>query len=372
MLEDFHKELDYCTYCPKMCSFACPVSTVEQNEMTTPWGKMQAANLVLKGLLPLTEEVASLAYKCTNCKLCQQYCVHETDVASALGELRKMAVKQHVEPRAMVGFLEKFHQHNNPFNKDLLATLAPLIPDKFKNPDADVIFFIGCSAIAQTPEVIADAFSLFDKLGIDNVGVYLDPIQCCGYPLITGGVEDEFEDVAELHFQGLRRYRTIISASPSCTYTLKVTYAKYHFNLSSRVMTLTQFLRPYLKNANYVLKKKIPQRFMYQDPCYLGRYLGEYDNPRELLTLVTSRAPVEFHDHREKSACCGQGGCYSITSKEFSNAVSKLRLAEAKERHIQTVVTHCPSCVSKFRKADKNMTIKDIITFLNEAIEANA
>lgn len=368
MLEEFSKELDYCTYCPKMCSFSCPVSTVENNESTTPWGKMQAANLVRKGLLPLTEEVAALAYKCTACRLCEQYCEHHIDVASILLDFRKLAVEQHVAPRALMGFLDKFHLHNNPFGKDLLAVLEPLVPEKYRNPHAQTAYFVGCATIAQTPEVIVDTFSLFDKLGVEDVCVYLDPIQCCGYPLVTGGIEEEFEDIAELHYQGLRRYRHIISASPSCVHTLKTVYAKYHFNLESRLMTMTQFLKPYIENSNYVLNKHIAQRFLYQDPCYLGRYLGEYDTPRQMLEIATSRPPLEFHENREKSACCGQGGCYSITSPEFSNEVSRRRLSEAKERHISTVVTHCPSCVSKLRKNGEGMKIMDIVSFLNEAI----
>jgi Fe-S oxidoreductase len=152
---------------------------------------------------------------------------------------------------------------------------------------------------------------------------------------------------------------------------MKELYGRYHFSLGSRPMTMTQFLKPYLENANYTLNKKVTQRFMYQDPCYLGRYLGEYDTPRDLLTRTTSRAPLEFHDHREKSVCCGQGGCFSVTSLKSSDEISRRRLAEAKEKHVTTIVTHCPSCVSKFRKTSDGMQIVDIVSFLNEAISSH-
>ncbi len=369
MFEQFEKELEYCTYCPKMCTFSCPVSTAEQDEMTSPWGKMQSVNLVRKGLIPMSEEVAALSYKCTNCGLCQEYCVHKNDVAKVLNEARKLAVETHVEPRAMQGFLEKFHLYQNPFGKDLRGKLEELVPEKYRNPDAEVLYFASCTAIAQTPELIVDALSLFDKLGIEGVAVYLDPLQCCGYPLITGGVEDEFEEIAELQYEALRRYRYIVSASPTCIYTFRETYKTYHFDLGNRPMTMTQFIAPYLKNTNFVLKKKVAERVIYQDPCYLGRYLKEFDTPRDLIALATSREPLEFAENREKSTCCGQGGCFSVTSPDSSDLIAKRRLDEVRERHIGTLVTHCPSCVNKFRKNSSGLQVMDIISFLNEAID---
>jgi len=48
--------LEYCTYCPKMCRHACPVSTATARETWIPQAKMSTLNLARKQHLPFTRE----------------------------------------------------------------------------------------------------------------------------------------------------------------------------------------------------------------------------------------------------------------------------------------------------------------------------
>ncbi len=78
----------YCTYCPKVCRFACPVSEATHSETTSTWGKMTEANLVTLGQRPLEEGGAKALYACTGCMRCRTYCKHENEVGFALFSAR--------------------------------------------------------------------------------------------------------------------------------------------------------------------------------------------------------------------------------------------------------------------------------------------
>ena len=372
MLESSEKLMEYCTACPRLCQSACPVSMTSGNESFSPWGLMQTLNLVRKGEIPFNEEVAALAYQCTTCRVCTTQCDHGNVIPPVLHEVRVEAVKKEMAPQSIAGFLTKFHRHNNPFSKDLLQKLKSVLPASYLEKDYSTVYFPSCTTIAKCPDVIRDTFQLFEKLRINFVGAYPETVQCCGYPLIVAGMEDEFLDIAEVNFHALKKYKTIVSGSPACVYTLRETYKKYAFGLGKRVVTINQFLDPYLHNINYRIKKHIRTKLMYHDPCYSCRYLNEVDLPRELIGLVSGHEPIEFFKNRETSACSGQGGCYSVVSKATSDEIARRRLEEVTEKNVQTLVTQCPSCVHKFRKNSERLIVKDLVSYLNDCIEGSA
>ncbi|HBF12178.1 MAG TPA: hypothetical protein DDW49_02105 [Deltaproteobacteria bacterium] len=373
MLEEFATLMDYCTYCPRLCQSACPVLTVGGNESHSPWGLMQTMNLLRKGEISLDSEVAALSYQCLTCRACTTLCEHLNVIPPVLHEVRKEAAKKDLAPAEIMGFLAKFHKHGNPFSKDLLTTLKQIVPAKYFEAGNPIVYLASCTTIAKAPEVIRDTFELFEKLGIDNVGIYPETMQCCGFPLISAGMEEEFVDVAELNFHALKKFKTIISGSPSCVYTLKETYKEYDFNLQPKVVTINEFLEPHLKKNKLVFKKNKAREVMFHDPCYRSRYLGEIELPRELMGMVHKEPLKEFFHHGEKSGCSGQGGCFSVVSQDVSNQIAKVRLDEVYEKGADTLVTQCPSCIHKFRKNDHgHLAVMDLVSFLNSAIQGVA
>jgi len=135
------------------------------------------------------------------------------------------------------------------------------------------------------------------------------------------------------------------------------------------VVSINQFIEPYIHNINYRVKKNIRTRLMFHDPCYQTRYLNETDLPRELISQISGYQAMEFFNHGKKTQCSGQGGCFSIVSKNTSDEVAKERLAEVTEKKVQTLVTQCPSCVYKFRKNSRRLVVKDLISYLNDCVE---
>jgi Fe-S oxidoreductase len=92
---------------------------------------------------------------------------------------------------------------------------------------------------------------------------------------------------------------------------------------------------------------------VYHDPCYLGRYRGTYDAPREVLSRRAE--VVEAPRHRERSFCCGAGGGMMFLGEEQGERVNTTRAKELSGTGAATVATACPFCQSMFKDALKSV-----------------
>lgn len=86
-------ELDTCTYCPKLCRYACPVAEASGRETFTPWGLMSRGALIQRGLLPMDQATAVQWSHCTGCGRCTAACKHEIPVAEIIREARAEAAE---------------------------------------------------------------------------------------------------------------------------------------------------------------------------------------------------------------------------------------------------------------------------------------
>src|SRR3990170_1181595 len=91
--------LEYCSYCPKMCRHACPVSTASGREALIPQAKMAGLAQLLKGNEPWTRETTEPLWGCTGCRHCTEYCEHGVLPGATLFAGRVEAVRRGVGRR---------------------------------------------------------------------------------------------------------------------------------------------------------------------------------------------------------------------------------------------------------------------------------
>jgi len=110
----------------------------------------------------------------------------------------------------------------------------------------------------------------------------------------------------------------------------------------------------------------------FHDPCYLGRYAGHVDEPRELVARFGGdlKEPVR---NRENPFCCGAGGGLLFEEKEEGTRISDVRFRQLSETGAGTVVTACPFCsiMLKGAQASTQATIQvvDLMTFVNGRLQ---
>ena len=113
----------------------------------------------------------------------------------------------------------------------------------------------------------------------------------------------------------------------------------------------------------------------FHDPCYLGRYGGEYEAPRDLVrSALGGRSLVEMDDSREASFCCGAGGGNMWYEMEDEDRMNLARVRQAAETGAGTVATACSYCMIMMDDAVKvdgredSLQIKDVAELVAERL----
>src|SRR5262245_15960472 len=105
---DPHTQLEYCTYCPKMCRHACPVSNASGVETYIPQAKMATLHRVRRGNEPWAPETTERLWACTGCGHCTTYCLHGVTPGVTLFAGRAEAVRRGVGHAALERYPERF------------------------------------------------------------------------------------------------------------------------------------------------------------------------------------------------------------------------------------------------------------------------
>ena len=90
---------------------------------------------------------------------------------------------------------------------------------------------------------------------------------------------------------------------------------------------------------------------MWHDPCDIGRHLGIYEPPREILRAIPGLKLAEFAENRNFAKCCGGGGGFKAYDTPMSLAIAEKRVLAAIAAGADTVVSACPTCKSNLSQA---------------------
>ncbi|MFW9831046.1 MAG: (Fe-S)-binding protein, partial [Candidatus Thorarchaeota archaeon] len=252
-----------------------------------------------------------------------------------------------------------------------------------------VIYFLGCTTAYRHPE-IANATSLvLDKLGISTqLLTGQNGEVCCGSPLLRAGFRNTAKLLAEQNVRAILEtgIRTVIATCPGCVRALRKDYPQLGVSLPKniKIFHITEYLMKYkrklaalMQNSWSTNKTEIIQNLTYHDPCHLGRELGVYDPPRQLLNLIPNTELKEFYHNMDQSDCCGGGGALPKTFPDLAEKITQRRLADTMALSSSHLVSACPNCKRHFTETQtqqglKSLLILDIMELIAKALKVPA
>ena len=354
------KQLDYCTFCPKMCRHACPVSTASGRETFIPQVKMDKLNQLRLGRGAWTVESTEALWACTGCRHCTMYCDHGNEPGLVLMTGRAVAVQRGAQHPALTNYSERFRARE----QRLSAQLASMFPDRLAT-EGDLGYWPGCDAIDKGAADIAAAFALFDRTGLDNVKLVDAPQACGGYPLLAAGHRDLFRWHAGRVASALRGFKKVAINCSACTQSMQTQYAAEGVHLHTEIVSLAELLAPAAKNLACPIQRK---RVYYHDPCHHARGTGVMEEPRRALGQLAEVR--EFAWNHADAECCGGGGLLPKTMPVVADQMAKRRLAEVQAGGGGMVVTSCATCTFMLaRNAPPSVEVANLATAMAKLSE---
>jgi len=234
----------------------------------------------------------------------------------------------------------------------------------------DVLYFAGCSTSLLFPETARRAVRLIRATGA--VPAYLGQNEkCCGSTVRKLGESSLSKSKAEECFQDFKRAgaKVVVTSCPGCASALNH-YPEMSERYGIKVEHISQYLDKHL-DSSLLGKVKTRARATFHDPCDLGRELGVYDEPRRLAGAVIATPLVEMEYSRSSSRCCGSGAGVKSAYGELASAIGEDRIAMARAKGADLIITSCPWCVQNLRECQgENPAIEvlDLVDLLDMSL----
>ena len=323
-----------------------------------------------------TEEI----WSCTTCLACVEVCPVYIDPLSKIIELRQNEVLiQDKFPNQFADVFSGIEKRGNPWNQHPSTRLdwakgldvITIAQAEKEGIAVDFLFWIGCSATFE-PRNQKIARSVVRILHACNVSfaVLGEEETCTGDFVRRMGHEHLFQIQAQGNVETLAKYKfkKILTVCPHCFNTLKNDYSD--FGGSYEVMHHTQLIKTLLDQNKIIFSKPIDNTITYHDSCYLGRYNGVFDTPRDILKQINGVQLVEMERNRSVGMCCGGGGGLMWIEEDQGKRTNELRVQQAKTvlngsgNKDSTIASACPFCMTMMEDAlsgqEAKMRNKDI------------
>ncbi len=322
-------------------------------------------------------------WACTTCRACEERCPVSISYVDKIVQMRRHLVVIKGEfPSELNKPFEGMEVNGNPWNlsRGDRATWAeglnvPLVSQK---PDAAVLYWVGCAAsYDQRAKKIARATAqLLTRAGVD-FAILGDEETCTGDPARRAGNEYLYSMLAEANVATLNAAmeqgkKKILTTCPHCFNTLLNEYPQ--FGGKYDVIHHTDFLLGLVAEGKLVPKHPVAGKLTYHDSCYLGRYNGVYESPRQILSRIPGVELVEpEYWTKSKGLCCGAGGAQMWMEEQNKNRVNVKRTLQLLDTGAKTVASACPFCMTmlsdglKAKEKEQEVRQLDVVELLAES-----
>lgn len=368
-----------CVECGK-CTSLCPVAKINPN--------FAPRLIVVKAQAGMEDEVKADKdiWSCVTCEICNDMCPYEVDFSGFIQRMRGEAVGMGNAPVCSeAGAIHTMQRLTGMGQKQ--NRLQWLTDDLKVKDKGDVYFFTGCAyqlgilfkdKAEELKRVPASVVKILNAAGIEPV-VSNDEV-CCGHDLIWSGNEAVFKKLMKKNVETIKASgaKTVVFSCAEGFRTFSIDYQDFLGDLPFEIKHISEYLLDLIKQGKLEFKDS-NVKVTYHDSCRLGRHMGVYEQPREILEAMNVEL-VEMPNIEEKAICCGVNAFANCN--EVSRKMQLDRLLEAKSTNTTAMLTFCPKCLIHYNcllKMEKRpaeldkaeINVRDFSNFIAENLKGS-
>jgi Fe-S oxidoreductase len=318
-------------------------------------------------------------WQCTTCGACENQCPVGIEHLPLIIGARRGLVSNGDAPGYMGGVYNNLERRGNIWGlgydqrQKFVESTALEIFDPARH---DVLVWLGCAGAFEA-DFQKSLRSLFEILRARHVkfGV-LSKERCTGDPAKRTGNEYMFQELANGNIADLKAAgpKKILTSCPHCVKTIGDDYRRFGYDVE--IVHSSVFVEELTRD---IRARAGEESVTFHDPCYLGRYAGNVDEPRALLERFGGDIS-EPERNRENPYCCGAGGGLLFADKEEEpgSRISDVRMKQLAATGAGTVVTACPFCSIMLKGAQTSapgaggqvneLKFVDLMTFVKDRL----
>ncbi|BDB22374.1 4Fe-4S ferredoxin [Pseudomonas sp. CYM-20-01] len=316
---------------------------------------------------------AETLWSCTTCRACVEECPMMIEHVDAIVDMRRhLTLEKGATPNKGAEVLENLIATDNPGGfapggrLNWAADLnLPLLSEK---GSAEVLFWVGDGAFDMRNQRTLRAFVKVLKAAKVDFAVLGLEERDSGDVARRLGDEATFQLLASRNIQTLAKYsfKRIVTCDPHSFHVLKNEYGAFNGNYV--VQHHSTFMAELIGEGALNLGLHKGNSVTYHDPCYLGRYNGEYEAPRQVLRALGIEVK-EMQRSGFRSRCCGGGGGAPITDIPGKQRIPDMRMEDIRETGAELVAVGCPQCTAMLEGVvEPRPLIKDIAELVADAL----
>ncbi|MBR9987074.1 MAG: (Fe-S)-binding protein [Desulfosarcina sp.] len=337
-------------------------------------GSFDQVEPIVRDDAPVTGDVL---WSCTTCRACEDICPVNIEHLDFIIEARKHQVLMEASfPPEVQETFTNLENQSNPwgFGADSRADWCkgmdvPLMGD---NPDADLLWFVGCAgSFDDRGKKISQAMArVLQRAGV-NFAILGTEESCNGDMARRAGNEYLAQMLIQQNVETLNGYKPkrILTGCPHCFNIIKNEYPQ--FGAAYPVVSHAELLFDLHKQGRLKPNGNSIGSLTFHDSCYLSRWNGIVQPPRDLLRSMNNGQLTEMQRIREMGFCCGAGGGRMFMEETLGKRINVDRAEEVMRSGAATVAAACPFCTTMLSDGlmDKEsaIVVKDIAEIVDEA-----
>ena len=339
--------------CPScgLCIDVCPMSEYKNDYKKTAVYFMR--NIRRKN----KREVRKMTEICLMCGKCIEVCPLGIDSLNI-----KIAQRENISYRMKSDFGYLGSQRDNETTRQQVNETTSSDSQVFRFSDSKTVYFAGCMS-HLTPRITRSMVKIFKEAKEDYEFLDMNGSICCGRPMMLTGKKKEAQALIDKNTELIKNSgaKRLVLSCPICYKVFKEEY-----NLEGiEILHHTQYINELIEKEKIHIDRS-DKRYVYHDPCELGRAFKVYDEPRNIIDNIGLLTAAK--SDKDMSVCCG-GSIGSLTmTLEERDEITANSVKDLMHNNPEEIVTACPLCQKTFARKSP-IAVKDIAEIVVENLE---